>query len=915
MGSLSNLYISQSYQSLAHLGTNNALSAGTMTLLQDGIGQSLNISFDGTNISSSGNIYAANITASVINTGSFATTSSLTNLSASLTVTDNFLQAQINALDASGSAVSVASLNAFTASQLNINSGYNIFTSSTNSRLTNIETTTASLNTSISNLNTATASLFTSASLSLTTASFNTGSRNLTFTKGNGTQFSVNIPDVSGSNGNFVTTSSFNAYTASNDQKVNSLVSATGSYATTGSNTFTGVQTINALTGTPLIVNHSDATPNQNTFIAFQDSGSAMWAIGNSGLTDSFVVYNPQTFQIPFTINQDNSVNLYGVFTASLATGYTWVGGAGNISKLVATSSFIDNQVSSASFNSYTSSTNSRLNNIESTTASLNTSVTNLNLKTGSYATTGSNSFNGNQIISGTFYQSGSNTLGTGGQLAGTYIKNRVVIGGTDGTNGPTPRLWISGSDGAFATIGRSFYQLDSTPVTGLGVTYTQYADDTSAASFVQGVYNPNDGSNDVELLINTDAASTQFRDWDNSIGDYSTWLTIPINNGNAKPTFARGLIITGSTQIQNFTASLQQGYTWVGNGNDKTTLVATSSFGGTINTASFATTGSNTFIGNQTISGSLLVSGSTQIQNLTASLQQGYTWVGNSSGKTTLVATASFATTGSNLFNGNQTITGSLLVSGSTQVQNFTASLQQGYFFVGNASGITTTVTTSSFVKTNQTSSFAILGSNNNFTGTNIFNGQTTYGPTNDNLATQQLLNNSTLFTKIVSVSSGYNSGSFQQMTMNTGSGGNASFKMQAILSGSTAELNVQNSAGSTTALILSDTILIAQKQGGPNTPATNFTVESTNISLMGNVKLDRGTNKSSDIVSVNGSLTVSNSLVTNNSIILVTTQNGSVAGTEYPAVVMNKGTGTFDIVHNYGGNLDVAYLIINSA
>ena len=85
MGSLSNLYISQSYQSLAHLGTNNALVPGTMTKLEDGIGQSLNISFDGTNISSSGNIYAANITGSgaSINTGSFVTTSSFNSYTSS----------------------------------------------------------------------------------------------------------------------------------------------------------------------------------------------------------------------------------------------------------------------------------------------------------------------------------------------------------------------------------------------------------------------------------------------------------------------------------------------------------------------------------------------------------------------------------------------------------------------------------------------------------------------------------------------------------------------------------------------------------------------------------------------------------------------------------------------------------------
>jgi hypothetical protein len=82
---------------------------------------------------------------------------------------------------------------------------------------------------------------------------------------------------------------------------------------------------------------------------------------------------------------------------------------------------------------------------------------------------------------------------------------------------------------------------------------------------------------------------------------------------------------------------------------------------------------------------------------------------------------------------------------------------------------------------------------------------------------------------------------------------------------------------------------------------------------SFQDEIKLNKGSNKPSDIVSVNSSLTVSNSLVTTDSIILVTTQNGSVGGTEYPAVVMNKGAGTFDIVHNYGGSLNVAYLIIN--
>jgi hypothetical protein len=91
------------------------------------------------------------------------------------------------------------------------------------------------------------------------------------------------------------------------------------------------------------------------------------------------------------------------------------------------------------------------------------------------------------------------------------------------------------------------------------------------------------------------------------------------------------------------------------------------------------------------------------------------------------------------------------------------------------------------------------------------------------------------------------------------------------------------------------------------------NAITASSGLSVQGDVKLSKGSNKTCDIVSVNGSATISNSLVTANSIILVTTQNGVVGTDEYPAVVNAKGTGTFDIAHSYGGSLDVAYLIIN--
>jgi hypothetical protein len=67
--------------------------------------------------------------------------------------------------------------------------------------------------------------------------------------------------------------------------------------------------------------------------------------------------------------------------------------------------------------------------------------------------------------------------------------------------------------------------------------------------------------------------------------------------------------------------------------------------------------------------------------------------------------------------------------------------------------------------------------------------------------------------------------------------------------------------------------------------------------------------------IVGVDGTYgtTVYNSLVTPSSIILVTTQQLGGNQGRYPALISNKSYGSFTIIHNLSGNLQVAYLIIN--
>ena len=209
-----------------------------------------------------------------------------------------------------------------------------------------------------------------------------------------------------------------------------------------------------------------------------------------------------------------------------------------------------------------------------------------------------------------------------------------------------------------------------------------------------------------------------------------------------------------------------------------------------TINTGSLATTGSNSFNGNQTITGSVNITGS-----FTSSLTNGYTWVGNANNVSTLVATSSFgggsaagtyvfpnafdfnvddttfgdfnsASLGYNLnFGTVQTVgspihfIGGLSNLGDTTViyptsrsidfvvddkyvasissQSFytnatlTASLQQGYTWVGNSSGESYAVATSSFggalpsgliSGSSQLTSSALAT-----TGSNIFRGEQT--------------------------------------------------------------------------------------------------------------------------------------------------------------------------------------------
>jgi hypothetical protein len=650
------------------------------------------------------NINAFTASASGLTTGSLLITASAAGNVITFTKGNN---TTFNVTVATGSIPDISNLNQATASLQQ-------YTASANIRFTNIESTTASLNTSVSNINTFTAST----AISLT---------------------------------------NLNQSSASQQISIDSLNSKTGSYATTGSNTFVGSNTftsisassfvsasafignggqLTGITASVAIPVASNGVPQGNaTTLDFYGNAVGVQVIGGTALininaigTGSFNAYTASTNT--FTASAQVSINNLNLFTASFSTA---------------------SLVSTSSFNSYTSSNNQRVSSLEVNSASVNTSISALNTYTASqyvsnsfFATTGSNTFNGDQIISGSLYVSGGINIQ---QLAGTNI------------NANYPVLIYSGSTITKDNLDNFLYNPSSNSLivsgaTGLSQINTLTISFTSGSG--NGVYTSVLGKNAIQNVIEggnyiaisgnpskvgapsvTSFTNPALLALSSSGQPYVTLEFQPSSSAftdgriTAKRLFVaeQGLQVTGSTQVQNFTASLSNGYAWIGNSLGQNTQVATASM--SVATASIATAVSTsistqnlqhfvTFVDNSTGTQAIYVDGGIKYNpnqdlllvnnitssgyisgsslnltgTLTASLASGYVWVGNGSNITSLVATSSFgggstipvgtvsssaqilnygifATTGSNTFRGNEAITGSLNVTGSTILRN----------------------------------------------------------------------------------------------------------------------------------------------------------------------------------------------------------------------------------------------------
>jgi len=308
------------------------------------------------------------------------------------------------------------------------------FSASAKIQLANLETTTASLNISVSNLNTFTSSTnIRLANLESTSASVNISVANL------------NTYTASAAN-SFI---QLNAFTASANQRLTSIESVSGSWITESeTSSFARYDVSNPWSANQTFTNITAVSASFTYVQTIYETSSVIYSSGSNQFGDEII--DVQT--LIGTTRMSGSMVLTGsIALTGLVDGIDVSVFASNVNTTTASlntsvsnlNSFSSSQLTkdstlqtytasvnqtTASLNTFSASTLTRLSNIETTTASLNTSVTNINLATaslqGQLTTIGS--ISGSWVTeseTGSFARVNTNNSFTGSQtLSGSLI-------------------------------------------------------------------------------------------------------------------------------------------------------------------------------------------------------------------------------------------------------------------------------------------------------------------------------------------------------------------------------------------------------------------------------------------------------------------------------------------------------------
>jgi hypothetical protein len=429
-----------------------------------------------------------------------------------------------------------------------------------------------------------------------------------------------------------------------------------------------------------------------------------------------------------YTNSLENKLNVIDSTTSSLNTFTSSANGRLNsiesaTASLYSFSSSVNNRLSTVetstgSLNTFSSSTNNRLNAIETSTSSLNsysssndirlgvieTSTSSLNSFTSSINTTIKNKLNADGVISGSSQiLNGSNVVSSSTQVTnyGFAITGSNLFKGDQTHSGSI----IPAVDNAY-DLGSPTYQWRDVYISSGSL----YVDGTKVlSSTAQELQITTDNGQSIKILEGgTDSIILQTADGDvelKSNGDGDILLDptngkitlkgpVEILNGNkiqssvggTPVVFANDIVVSGSIDITGTIEGINL-TDFSSSVNTRVSNLETSA--GSLNTFTSST---NTRLGNlETESGSIRTTVNsytsstnnrlTSIETTTGSILSANT---TQDGRLTSIEskTGSYATTGSNVFIGNQTITGSLYVSqdliiaGSSSIQHISSSV-----------------------------------------------------------------------------------------------------------------------------------------------------------------------------------------------------------------------------------------------
>jgi hypothetical protein len=414
----------------------------------------------------------------------------------------------------------------------------------------------------------------------------------------------------------YVLSSSFNTYSASTDAKINSLTTATASYIRNS-------QTASLFVSASVIA---------STASYYQETDPTFSRLSGSLVTTS-------SFNA-FTSSIQSQVNSLTQFTSSYIT-------AAQTSSMRVSAS------------------------VTATTASYYSESDPIFVsKSGSFATTGSNTFSGNQIISGTI------TLAGGARLTNEYDYHSIDIqAGPSGyvellSNNTRTFIWITDENANIVTSGSHNWVFNENGTTTMpgGVTAPSFTGSLSGSSS-----NSTSSSYAVtaSYAINTAGSFVTTSSFNSITGSFAT--TASLNAFTSSVNLFTSSINTFTASVQSQVNSLTSATSsYITNSQTSSLRVSASVFS---NTASYYQETDPIFVAK---SGSFVTTSSfnaftSSINSFSGSIQsQVNSLMQNTSSYVLNSKTASFATTGSNTFVGNQIISGSLTVNAANNVWDF---------------------------------------------------------------------------------------------------------------------------------------------------------------------------------------------------------------------------------------------------